>query len=253
MPAPLQPLDVCALDGFLCGLLLQPNDVSRDVAPVRHGLDARAAGLRCAAPARRGIAAPRAAQRAIAARQWFDPWVFELDAQASASECVLPWVAGFAAAMDRFPQLMRLDDARILEPLALLYLHFDPQDLEDADTLQQVIDTLEPPEDLGEAVQDIVRSVMLLADVTRPRSARHTARRPRRPDARTPRPVELEGRRRPDPAIGAPVADTAVETASENGMEGSWTRPPAALGARAQRLAGPGRAMPAPLSAWRWR
>lgn len=184
VPAPLQPLDVCALDGFLCGLLLQPNDVESAMwLPCVTDLDARA--LPASFDAQRLHAAVLRRhgqlQRAIAARQWFDPWVFELDAQASASECVLPWVAGFAAAMDRFPQLMRLDDARILEPLALLYLHFDPQDLEDADTLQQVIDTLEPPEDLGEAVQDIVRSVMLLADVTRPRSARHTARRPRRP------------------------------------------------------------------------
>jgi uncharacterized protein len=94
--------------------------------------------------------------------------VFELDAQASPSECVLPWVAGFAAALDRFPELMRRSDARNLEPLALIYMHFDPQDLDDADTLQQMIDTLEPPADLAEAVQDLVRSVMLLADVTHP-------------------------------------------------------------------------------------
>jgi uncharacterized protein len=63
---------------------------------------------------------------------------------------------------------MGMDDSRLLEPLALIYMHFDAQDLEEADTLQQMIDTLEPPADLGEAVQDIVRSVMLLADVTRP-------------------------------------------------------------------------------------
>jgi uncharacterized protein len=73
--------------------------------------------------------------------------------------------------MDRFPGLMRFDDVQLLEPLALIYMHFDAQDLEDADALQQMIDTLEPAADLGEAVQDIVRSVMLLADVTRPRSS----------------------------------------------------------------------------------
>ena len=27
VPEPLQPLDVSALDGFLCGLLLQPDDI----------------------------------------------------------------------------------------------------------------------------------------------------------------------------------------------------------------------------------
>ena len=65
----------------------------------------------------------------------------------------------------------------MLEPLALIYMHFDPQDLDDADALLQMIDTLEPPSDLGEAVQDLVRSVMLLADVTRPLAP---VRRPRR-------------------------------------------------------------------------
>ncbi|HYN58620.1 MAG TPA: YecA family protein, partial [Rubrivivax sp.] len=117
-----------------------------------------------------GLVLRRFAQldQAIAARQWFDPWVFEMDAQTSPSQTVLPWVAGFAAAMERFPGLMRIDDARLMEPLALLYLHFDPDDLEDAQALQDLIDTLEPPADLGEAVQDIVRSLMLIADVTRP-------------------------------------------------------------------------------------
>ena len=38
-----------------------------------------------------------------------------------------------------------------------------------ADALMAVIETLEPPPDLAEAVQDIVRAVMLMADVTRPR------------------------------------------------------------------------------------
>ena len=35
---------------------------------------------------------------AITEREWFDPWVFELEDEASPSEVVYPWVAGFAAA-----------------------------------------------------------------------------------------------------------------------------------------------------------
>jgi uncharacterized protein len=172
VPEPLAPLDVSALDGFLCGLLLQPQDVEAR-AWLRYVTDVEARAL----PAEFDVAAlHRLVQRrheqlrlAIAARQWFDPWVFELDERASASECVLPWVAGFAMAMERFPALMRSrDDLQLLEPLALIYLHFDADDLEDATALQAVIDTLEPPADLAEAVQDLVRSVMLLADVTRP-------------------------------------------------------------------------------------
>ena len=109
--------------------------------------------------------------RAIAARQWFDPWVYAHGDDAPVSEAVLPWVAGFAAALDLFPGLLRIEDPELIEPLALLYLHFERDDLEDADALIAVIDTLEPPADLAEAVQDIVRSVMLIADVSRPNPA----------------------------------------------------------------------------------
>jgi uncharacterized protein len=183
VPAPLQPLDVSAVDGFLCGLLLQPNNIdAAQWLPCITDLEARALPADFDGDPLQTLVLHRhrQLQRAIAARQWFDPWVFELDAAASASECMLPWVAGFAAAMDRFPALMQRDDPQLLEPLALIYLHFDAQDLEDADALQQVIDTLEPPEDLGEAVQDIVRSVMLLADVTRPVAGAPVPRRPQR-------------------------------------------------------------------------
>ena len=183
VPPPLTPLDVSALDGFLCGLLLQPNDVPPQTwLPCVTDIEARPlpAGFD---PARlQALVWQRHDQLrdAIAKRQWFDPWVFELDGSASASEAVLPWAAGFAVAMDRFPALLqRGDDAQLLEPLALIYLHFDAEDLEDADALQAMIDTLEPPVDLAEAVQDLVRSVMLLADVTRP-IQRAAAARPRR-------------------------------------------------------------------------
>ena len=180
VPEPLSPLDVSAVDGFLCGLLLQPTEIdAAQWLPCITDIEARALPAGFDAAALQGLVQARHAQlrRTIAARQWFDPWVFELDAQASPSECVLPWVAGFAAAMDRFPGLMRFDDVQLLEPLALIYMHFDAQDLEDADALQQMIDTLEPAADLGEAVQDIVRSVMLLADVTRPLKPRPQGRR----------------------------------------------------------------------------
>jgi uncharacterized protein len=84
--------------------------------------------------------------------------------------------------MDRFSGLMAMDHPGLLEPLAILYAGFDPDDLEDADELLAVIETLEPPSSLGEAVEDLVRSVLLLADISRPRSG-GPARRPRRPVA----------------------------------------------------------------------
>jgi uncharacterized protein len=93
--------------------------------------------------------------------------------------------------MDAFPALMASPDLALIEPLALLYLHFDPEDLEDADALTAVIETLEPPTDLAEAVQDTVRALMLIADVSRPRAAaprpRRAASGARRPGGQRPR------------------------------------------------------------------
>ncbi len=200
---PLQPLDVSALDGYLCGVLLQPQrpppslwlahvaDVDGNPAPA--GVDLQALH----ALVRRRFAE---LDHAISARQWFDPWIYALDgddgtadaasadpgdadsdgdssrdgdeeAPSPLSESLLPWVAGFAAAMEHFPAVMDSPDPDLVEPLALLFMHFDPADLEDAEALLAVIETLEPPGDLAEAVQDTVRALMLIADVTRPQRA----------------------------------------------------------------------------------
>ena len=124
----------------------------------------------------------------MARRQWFDPWVFELDEAAPPSHALVGWVAGFATAMERFPELLARAGDAVVEPLALLYRHLDESDLEDADAVLAEIDTLEPPTDLAEAVEDLVRATLLLADVSRPLAADKPQRRgPRRPDRRSPR------------------------------------------------------------------
>lgn len=172
VPPPLEPLDTMALDGFLCGVLLQPQPVPPERwLPYVSDVDGRLAppGEALRELQTQVLARHDDLQRAITQRQWFDPWVYQLEDEASPSETVLPWVAGFAAAMDRFPALMQADDPALIEPLALMYRHFDPDDLEDADALLAVIETLEPARDVAEAVEDLVRSVMLMADVTRPR------------------------------------------------------------------------------------
>jgi len=179
---PLQPLDTSSLDGYLCGVLLQPRPVPpAEWLPYVGDVDGRP--LPPTFPARRleELLHRRYAElnRAIDTRQWFDPWVYEADADVPAHALVLPWVAGFAAAMDRFPALMRIDDPSLLEPLAVIYAAFDPDDLEDADTLTAMIETLEPPADLALAAEDLVRSVLLIADVSRPQAGPAPQRRPR--------------------------------------------------------------------------
>lgn len=223
MPAPLQPLDVSALDGFLCGVLLQPVTVPASRwLPWVTDMDGQPAPASAALDELQALVRRRHAEldRAIGNRDWFDPWIYQLqdegkgkgkdetetaaetdeanqddeDHAASPTDCVLPWVAGFAAAMEAFPALMANDSPELVEPLALLFMHFDPEDLEDADALLAVIEGLEPPEDLADAVQDIVRALMLMADVTRPRPAA---------PARRPGGTPTHGARRPAGARGA--------------------------------------------------
>jgi len=205
LPAPLEPLDVSMLDGYLCGVLLQPQAVpperwlpqitDADGRALPAGLDVQP--LLALVRRRHGELAA-----AIEGRQWFDPWVFELEADPSAapssahdeqdaaavaaSQAVYPWVAGFTLAMELFPGLMGLHAPALLEPLALLYRHLDADDLEDADELLAVIEALEPPADLSQAVEELVRATLLLADVSRPVVNVHKPG-PRRPAPGRPR------------------------------------------------------------------
>lgn len=192
VPPPLDALDTSALDGFLCGVLLQPHRVSVDRWwPWVVDVDARpwpAGADPDGLAALRNLVLRRHAEldHCIQSRQWFDPWVYEMDdGSLPPTEMTLPWVVGFASAMEQFPDLMARHEPALLEPLAVLYAAFDPQDLEDADELLALIDTLEPAATLSEAAEDLVRSVLLLADVTRPvRAPRHGTRFAGRPGSR---------------------------------------------------------------------
>jgi uncharacterized protein len=193
VPAPLEPLDVSVLDGFLCAVSLHPVALpssqwlhfvtDSEGRPLPDGFDSAML---------KALVEQRVAELsdAIAERRWFDPWVFELEAQASPSESVYPWVAGFAMAVQHFPALTRDASAALIEPLALLYRHLHRDDLEDADELLAEIDTLEPSADLTGVVEDLVRAALLWADVTRPRARKRSVAAPARATPRrlrTPR------------------------------------------------------------------
>jgi len=181
VPAPFEPFDASSLDGFLCGVIVQPQVVppARWLAFVTD-IDGRA--LPDAFDVRRlhALALRRDAElrRAIGQRTWFDPWVFELDDDGEVDEpreaddgdpgaidAVYPWVAGFVAALETFPGLLACDEAELTGPLALIYRHVGADDLDDADALLAEIETLEPPADLAAAVEELVRATLLLADV----------------------------------------------------------------------------------------
>lgn len=201
VPAPLEALDVSMLDGFLCGVLLQPQPIAQ-AQWLPHVTDADGRALPASFDARplHALVLRRHAELndAITNRQWFDPWVFELEADEDDSDsedddlphetdAVYPWVAGFATAQEFFPGLMRLDAKALTAPLALLYRHLEADDLEDADDLIEEIESLEPPADLSAAVEELVRATLLLADISRPRpDAARSNRAPSRGPARRP-------------------------------------------------------------------
>jgi uncharacterized protein len=187
------------IDGFLCGVLLQPQMVPESQwLPYLTDADGRALPASFNAARLQALALRRHAELndAIGNRQWFDPWVFEMapaddedadtEDEPHETDAVYPWVAGFATAQEFFPGLMRLDAGALTPPLALLYRHLAPDDLEDANELIEEIESLEPPADLSAAVEELVRATLLLADVSRPRQAagrppsRGPARRPQR-------------------------------------------------------------------------
>jgi uncharacterized protein len=189
VPAPLEPLDVSMLDGYLVAVALQPKTPppAGELGWLRWVLDAeegRAPPPGFDAEPIRALAMRRlqALDAAIRQRQWFDPWVFEMDDEDDVQGAVYPWVAGFALGADAFPRgLMACEEAQLLEPLAGLYQFLDPEDLEDADALLEAIEGIEPAGDLEQAVELLVAHSLLLADVSRPAPAPRPA--PRRPGA----------------------------------------------------------------------
>ncbi|MEO5883361.1 MAG: YecA family protein [Caldimonas sp.] len=171
VPAPLEPLDVCALDGFLCGVLVQPARIPpARWLPHVTDTDGRTLPRGYDAGPLHGLVQRRHVEieAAIGRRRWLDPWVFEADDEGDGADpiraAVLPWVAGVATAFELFPGIMQLPPEATLAPLALLYQHVDADDLEDADELLAEIESIEPPADLTEAVEQLVRAIFLLAD-----------------------------------------------------------------------------------------
>lgn len=215
LPAPLEPLTPGALDGYLCGVLLQPKPVPA-AAWLPHVFDTDGRAPPRGTPAAtlqaiEAIARQRHAtlEQAIGRRDWFDPWILEDESaghddpegtDVPVAEAVRPWLIGLATALELHPALLAALHAgrtALVEPLALIYLHFGADELDEIEPeLQEAIDAIEPPADLAEAVQELVRAVMLMADETRP-LARGGAERQPPPGA--PKPRTPRGRAGPGP------------------------------------------------------
>ncbi len=196
-PAPLQPLDASMLDGYLCGVIVQPRLIEADewlpnIFDYDGGLlpetvDATWLDRLTQLVERRHAAL----NRSLVEDGWFDPVILDIDeaqepapeplpddatdedraARASydalgpISRALMPWVAGFQHAALCFPELADLPNDDVAKALARLYRHLPAETPEE----KEVVETLNrehPLKDLDDAIEELVVSVADLADLT---------------------------------------------------------------------------------------
>jgi uncharacterized protein len=109
---PLQPLAIDALDGFLAGVVGSGTAGEDEWLPLIADADRRPCHLTSMAGDCTRCTPPRQPTN----RPWRgsdgSPWVLEPDnGAASASDAVLAWIAGFATALEHFPDLAARNDA----------------------------------------------------------------------------------------------------------------------------------------------
>jgi len=193
IPEPIEPLDAVMLDGFLCGVLVQPEIVAVDdwlpfvfdagghrwgeAEPSPEQLRARALILRRHA----------ALNRSIAEFGAFDPFVLEPladdageDGEAAAAPgaeaalpadpigaALLPWVAGFEQAVHLLRGLAELDDPAVATTLARLF-RFLPESDDDPHGIFALVERERPLGSLDEAIGEVVGCVADLYELSAP-------------------------------------------------------------------------------------
>ncbi|MBL8277789.1 MAG: UPF0149 family protein [Pelomonas sp.] len=194
-PAPLQPLDASMLDGYLCGVIVQPRLIEPDewlpnIFDYDGGLlpdtvDAAWLDKLTQLVERRHAAL----NRSLVEDGWFDPVILDVDetetpeplpadatdeeraarasyeALGAISRALMPWVAGFQHAALCFPELADMADDAVAAALARLYRHLPAETPEE----KEVVETLNrehPLKDLDDAIEELVVTVADLADLT---------------------------------------------------------------------------------------
>jgi uncharacterized protein len=202
IPEPLEPLDVVMLDGFLCGVIVQPTLPDVDAwLPFVFDAGGHRWGEAEPSPEQRRartlvLRRHAALNRAIAEFGSFDPFILEVDDEGdlAAGEdeddgvtevagapprednadpappldpigmALLPWVAGFEQAVHLLPGLADLDEPAVATTLARLF-RFLPDD--EQGTAALVAREL-PLTSLGDAIADVVACVAELYELTLP-------------------------------------------------------------------------------------
>jgi len=200
-PAPLQALDASMLDGYLCGVLVQPRliEVEEWLPPIFDydgGLLPDNTDPAWLARIRELVMRRHAAlNRSLAEHGWIDPVLLdlealdeiaaeegaetgetdkpaqdpgvdaELDTMSPITRTLLPWVAGFQHAALTFPELSEMDDEGVMNAMARLYRHL-PADTAEEKEVVAVLDREHPLKDLDAAIEDLIVNVADLYDLT---------------------------------------------------------------------------------------
>jgi len=197
-PEPLEALDASMLDGYLCGVLVQPrlididewlpNIFDYDGGVLPDDVDATwLARIRELVERRH-----TALNRSMVEDGWFAPVVLALDepaepeaeaepapdedaeqAQARTtyaemspiSRTLMPWVAGFQHAALCFPELSEIDDDAVMAAMARLYRHLPAETAEEKEIVA-TLDREHPLKDLDDAIEELVVTVADLSDLT---------------------------------------------------------------------------------------
>jgi uncharacterized protein len=184
-PEPLDPLDLVMLDGYLCGVLVQPRLLAPEewlppVFDLEGGTlpdDVDPAWLaRCSALIERRHAA---LNQMLAEDGWFDPILHESPELATdsaagdllrelpeASRPLFGWVAGFQYALTAFPELDAVPDESVGEALDRVLRHLPPETDGDRELLRR-LEEAQPLRSVDEAVEDLVLAVADLWELTR--------------------------------------------------------------------------------------
>lgn len=200
LPEPLLAMDVVMLDGYLCGVIVQPALVAAEqwLAQV---FDIEGRALPADAPGRERLVAlilrrHAALNRALLEDGWFDPLILDdeddeddygdaddgdeddaahADADTAGSDALaaldpisrplLPWVTGFQTACITFPALLESEDEAVMTALARLFRHL-PAGSDDEREVVATLDRELPLASLDDAVDELVASVADLADLT---------------------------------------------------------------------------------------
>ena len=187
-PEPLEPLDVVMLDGYLCGVIVQPvllapatwlaHIFDFDGRPLPDEVDGAWLARTTALIMRRHAAL----NRAIVEDGWFDPLVLEFDDEhprepvpegevdhmatlSPVSQSLMPWVAGCHHAAETFPDLAEMSDDAVMAALARLYRHLPVEDDEQRE-LVALLDREHPLSDLDDAMEELVVTIADLQDLT---------------------------------------------------------------------------------------